>query len=50
MQRRKYIRIALTDEDMKAFIKAKKKAEEEMKIKIRDSAFVLSLVRWAIKG
>ena len=48
MQKRKYIRIALTPEDETAFDQAKTKAEAESKLAMSDSAYALSLIRWAI--
>jgi hypothetical protein len=48
MTKRKYIRIALTPEDEAAFAQAKTKAEAESKLAMSDSAYALSLIRWAI--
>jgi hypothetical protein len=48
MTNRKYIRIALTQDDEAAFAEAKAKAEAESKLAMSDSAYALSLIRWAI--
>jgi hypothetical protein len=48
MTKRKYIRIALTPEDEAAFSAAKAKAEAESKLAMSDSAYALSLIRWAV--
>jgi len=46
-QSKRYIRIALTNDDMVAFISAKKKAEADSKISMSDSMFALSVIRHA---
>jgi hypothetical protein len=48
MKKRKYIRIALTPDDEAVFAQAKTKAEAESKLAMSDSAYALSLIRWAI--
>lgn len=49
MSDRKYIRIALTESDEKAFIAAKAAAEDATGIAMSDSLFALSVIRQAIK-
>lgn len=49
MAERKYIRIALTPEDEKAFLAKKKKAEDETGISMTDAQFVLSVLRHKIR-
>jgi hypothetical protein len=46
---RKYIRIALSQDDEAAFAKAKASAEERSGIAMSDSLFALSVIRHAIK-
>lgn len=46
---RKYIRIALSDEDGQALAKAKAQAERDTGIAMSDSMFALSVIRHAIK-
>jgi len=48
-QPKRYIRIALTEDDMIAFTAAKKKAEADSKISMSDSMFALSVIRHAIQ-
>jgi len=48
-ERKRYIRIALTNEDMTWFIAAKKRAEADSKITMSDSLFALSVIRHAIQ-
>jgi len=48
MANRKYIRIALSEQDLKAFIQAKIAAENSAKITLSESLFALSLIRKAI--
>jgi len=50
MTKRKYIRIALTPSDEAAFAKAKAEAEAESKLAMSDSAYALSLIRWAVSN
>jgi hypothetical protein len=47
---RKYIRIALSEDDQRAFAAAKAKAENETGIAMSDSMFVLSVLRKALKA
>lgn len=46
--KRKYIRIALSDDDLNAFIKAKDEVENISGITLSESLFALSLIRKAI--
>lgn len=48
MSVRKYIRIALNADDVKAFRKAKSDAEENTMVSMSDSMFALSVIRKAI--
>jgi hypothetical protein len=48
MSIRKYIRIALTPEDVKAFSKAKADAEASTMVAMSDAMFALSIIRKAI--
>lgn len=45
---RKYIRIALTNDDMISFIAAKKKMEADSMVSMSDAMFALSVIRKAI--
>lgn len=49
MNRRKYIRIGLSDDDVSKLIAAKKRVQDQTGIQMSDSMFVLSLVRKAIE-
>lgn len=49
MSGRKYIRIALTEEDLAWFRQAKEEAERSASIDMSDSFFALSVIRQAIK-
>jgi hypothetical protein len=46
---RKYIRIALNEDDQEALSEAKRKAEQSTGIEMSDSMFVLSVLRKHIK-
>lgn len=48
MSNRKYIRIALSAEDLDAFNRAKAKAEASTMVAMSDSLFALSIIRKAI--
>ena len=50
MSVRKYIRIALNEEDQDALSEAKRKAEQATGIEMSDSMFVLSILRKHIKA
>jgi hypothetical protein len=50
MAERKYIRIALSQDDEAAFAKAKAKVESDTGIAMSDSMFALSVLRKAIEG
>ena len=50
MASRKYIRIALTQDDEAAFQAAKGKAETATGVAMSDSMFALSVIRQAIKA
>lgn len=47
---RKYIRIAINEEDQQALSEAKRKAEQATGIEMSDSMFVLSVLRKHIKA
>lgn len=47
---RKYIRIALAEDDEEPFTKAKARAEEQSGISMSDAMFALSVIRHAIKA
>jgi hypothetical protein len=49
MSKRKYIRIALTEEDLAAFQESKQQAENATGVSMSDSMFALSTIRQAIK-
>lgn len=49
MGARKYIRIALSQDDVAALAKAKAKAENDTGIAMSDSMFALSVIRQVIK-
>ena len=49
MTQRKYIRIALSQDDEAALAKAKAKAESDTGIAMSDSMFVLSVLRKALR-
>lgn len=49
MTKRKYIRIALSQDDEAALAKAKAKAESDTGIAMSDSMFVLSVLRKALR-
>lgn len=49
MTKRKYIRIAMSEDEYAGFLKAKESAEILTSLSMSDSAFVLSIVRQAIK-
>jgi hypothetical protein len=46
--KRHYIRIALSEADVSAFIKAKAEAEKVSGVRMKDSAFALGVIRKAI--
>lgn len=48
MSVRKYIRIALSADDVKAFSKAKAEAEASTMVAMSDAMFALSIIRKAI--
>lgn len=48
MKNRKYIRIALTEDDEAAMARAKADAEQKTGIAMSDSMFVLSVIRHAL--
>lgn len=50
MAKRKYIRIALSEEDEAALAKSKAKAENDTGIAMSDSMFALSVLRKALKS
>lgn len=49
MSARKYIRIALTQEDQKALQDAKEETENATGVAMSDSMFALSVIRQALK-
>lgn len=49
MSKRKYIRIALSDDDAAELAKAKEAAEAQTGIAMSDAMFVLSVLRRALK-
>lgn len=49
MKMRKYIRIALTEEDLAAFASAKEEMENATGVAMSDSMFALSVIRQALK-
>ena len=46
---RKYIRIALSEDDAKAFAARKDQTEQDTGVDMSDSLFALSLIRHALK-
>lgn len=50
MAKRKYIRIALSEDDETDLAKAKAKAESDTGIAMSDSMFVLSVLRKALRA
>jgi len=49
MSARKYIRIALTEDDQESFERAKEEKENATGVSMSDSMFALSVIRFAIK-
>lgn len=49
MPKRKYIRIAMSEDEYAKFLLAKELAEVSTSLSLSDSAFILSIVRQAIK-
>jgi hypothetical protein len=49
MSKRKYVRIALSEDDYSAFMLAKSRAEDNTGVSMTNSMFALGLIRYAIR-